>query len=256
VAFDGIGEAGGLSAVWVADLDSPQISRVTFGQGESTPVWSPDGESLCYRASTGSTDEIRVKKLGGAERVLFSGQRVTPLDWSPDNRFVAVNDSGSVKLLPLDHDGSQMPVPLDLGRRQIGARIGAQQARFSPDGKYLALVAVPGAESEVHIVPMPPATGDWTIAKGAQPVWRRDGRELFYLRPDLTLMSVEVSHAASLQLGLAKPLFVAGIDSLEAIGSNGYEASADGQRFLIRVPEGTSSSPLTVMTNWWAVLKD
>lgn len=132
-------------------------------------------------------------------------------------------------------------------------------ARFTREAKTLAalaLVDTPAGEREIHIVPTPPATGNWTVARGAQPVWRADGKELFYLEPDLTLASIEVTTAPSLQVGLPRPLFTANIDNLQANASNTYEVSPDGQRFLIRVPVEASAAPMNVIMNWWAALED
>jgi Tol biopolymer transport system component len=249
-------DGGGPTAVWVADLQSGRTSRVTFGEGETAPLWTPDGESLCYVGRAGDGYEIRVRKLGGGERVLLSGRgrnRVVPLDWSPDGQFLAIADMNALKLLPLRHTGPGQPELIDVG---VNSGFSFPQARFSPDGNYLAMVAAPGAESEIHVMPMPPGSGTWTLAKGTQPTWRSDGRELFYLEADMSLTSIDVTGAESFQTGSPRPLFTTAIDNLEVTKSNSYEVAPGGQRFLIRVPEQGAVAPLTVVMNWWAALKD
>jgi hypothetical protein len=85
---------------------------------------------------------------------------------------------------------------------------------------------------------------------GASPRWRRDGKELFYLRPDGELMAVEVSASqAAFQPGVPKALFKASF--IQA-----WDVSADGEKFLFPIAGGeTTQSPFTVVLNWTSLLK-
>ena len=85
---------------------------------------------------------------------------------------------------------------------------------------------------------------------GAYPRWRRDGKELFYLRPDGELMAADVSlSGAAFEHGIPKPLF-------KATYVNGWDVSADGKRFLFAVATTeTPQSPFTVVLNWMSMLK-
>ena len=88
---------------------------------------------------------------------------------------------------------------------------------------------------------------------GAEPRWRRDGKELFYLAPDNKLMAVEVQPGtAALQRGVPQPLF-----QTRAVGITfRYAVTADGKRFLaISESEQAASTPATVVLNWTAGLK-
>ena len=91
---------------------------------------------------------------------------------------------------------------------------------------------------------------------GFEPIWRRDGKELFYLTPDNQLMAVPVNtDAASFQAGIPKPLFQATLVPI-ANWRNIYFPSPDGQRFLMLTPEGQAKpEPITVVVNWPALLK-
>jgi hypothetical protein len=90
---------------------------------------------------------------------------------------------------------------------------------------------------------------------GAQPHWRSDGKEFFYISPDRTLMSVDVnSAAATFETSAPKPLFATQVSAFNA--PNRYVVSADGQRFLINSPaEEISRTPITVVLNWTGILK-
>jgi hypothetical protein len=116
---------------------------------------------------------------------------------------------------------------------------------------------------EVFVERMPeqiggPAAGtkrQVSIAGGAQPIWRADGREIFYLAADGKMMSVSVdSGPASLKLGAPKPLFQTRLE-FDSLGKP-YDVSADGKRFLLAQPlEESALVPITVIVNWPTLLK-
>jgi hypothetical protein len=89
----------------------------------------------------------------------------------------------------------------------------------------------------------------------AQPTWRADGREIFYLAAGGKMMSVSVdSGGSSLKLGKPIPLFQTQLD-FELIQRQ-YDVSADGNRFLLAQPlEEDASVPITVIVNWPGLLK-
>jgi hypothetical protein len=89
---------------------------------------------------------------------------------------------------------------------------------------------------------------------GAQPHWRGDGKELFYIAPDKTLMSVDINAGTTFEAGTPKPLFATRVSAFNA--PNRYVVTADGQRFLINSPAGEiSHTPITVVLNWTSGLK-
>ena len=87
-------------------------------------------------------------------------------------------------------------------------------------------------------------------------MWRRDGNELFYLKPDDTLMSAGVkTSAGEFHAGIPKPLFQ--VRLITGNSRNRYAVSPDGQRFLMILAAGEAKpSPITVVVNWPALLKN
>ena len=84
-----------------------------------------------------------------------------------------------------------------------------------------------------------------SVDGGSQPRWRGDGGELFYVAPDLKLMSVEVRPGTSFDYGMAKPLFQTRIDTYT--GPNRYVVDRSGQKFLINIPiDEQIARPITV----------
>jgi len=127
---------------------------------------------------------------------------------------------------------------------------------FSPDRQWVAYVSNEGGELNVFVQPFLRPGGKYQISKdgGSQPVWRADGRELFYLTPDGTLMVVAIDATRQFAAGSPKPLFPTGVflTGLSALTRGRvYAVTKDGKRFLFnsRLPCG---APITVVTGWTA----
>jgi hypothetical protein len=90
-------------------------------------------------------------------------------------------------------------------------------------------------------------------AGGYQPAWGRDGRELFYVAPDLNLMSVSVTPGMPPTLGTPTAPFKTVIPAPSLTQRNAYAVSTNSERFLLEVPmEQRSAVPFTMVMNWWA----
>jgi hypothetical protein len=90
---------------------------------------------------------------------------------------------------------------------------------------------------------------------GAQPQWRRDGRELFFLAPDHTLMAVDVVSGPTLETGVPKALFRPRVPGDVMTPRNHYAVSTDGQRFLIDTADLDAPPSIVVVINWSTPLK-
>jgi hypothetical protein len=91
---------------------------------------------------------------------------------------------------------------------------------------------------------------------GVQPEWRADGKELFYLDLDGSVMATMVnSVGASLTLGSPQRLFQTGM--VTTTYSDQYAVTADGQRFFLLKPVSSTPPPpvIHVVLNWTSVLK-
>lgn len=87
-------------------------------------------------------------------------------------------------------------------------------------------------------------------------MWRRDGKELFYLTLDERLMVVNVDTASpAFQAGIPKELFQTQLVPT-SYWRNIYVPSPDGQRFLMLAPSGQAKpQPITMVVNWPTLLK-
>jgi eukaryotic-like serine/threonine-protein kinase len=117
-----------------------------------------------------------------------------------------------------------------------------EDARFSPDGRWIAYQSNETGRMEIYIQSFSKAPVKQQVSTrgGTRPRWRRDGKELFYLDPELTLTAVSVQiSATSVKVSGPTPLFQRPADSY-------YNVALDG-RFLMDI---TTPRPLTVITNW------
>ena len=141
----------------------------------------------------------------------------------------------------------------------LGTPFNEGGARFSPDGRWLADVSDESGRPEIYVQPYPGPGGKWQVSTdgGTEPVWNRNGRELFY-RSGNKLMAVETTTSPSFSAGKPRMLFEGQYLATDypQLGS-GYDVSADGQRFLM-VKETARTSPtdqINVVLNWLDELK-
>ena len=242
--------------LWTVDLARGTFSRLTSSPGfDSVPVWSHDGRRIAYGSDQGASPGIWVKNASGTgEEEPVVKRRAFPTDWSHDGRYLLfMVDSGATRQDVWVYDTERrtsapvIPTPFN-----------ETAARFSPDGKWIAYVSDETRSAEVYVRSFPDGATKIHVSAdgGAEPQWRRDGKELFYLAPDTTLMAVDVqARDGGLVLGAPRPLFVTNTDSADVI-RNVYTPSIDGQRFLLMsplVPRGTS--PLVGVLDWTAGLR-
>ena len=129
-----------------------------------------------------------------------------------------------------------------------------KQAQFSPDGRWVAYTTNESGEFEIVVQPSPEPTGKWQISTGGghDPRWRADGRELYFVAADGTLMAATVVPSGSTFQALTPvALFttrIVGTAVNNALPQ--YAVSRDG-RFLINELAGdTTASPITLLVNW------
>ena len=133
-----------------------------------------------------------------------------------------------------------------------------RHGQFSADVKWIAYSSDETGVPEVYVRRFPEGEGKWQISShgGAQPRWRRDGKELFYLAPDGRLMAADIATgAATFAAGEPHALFTTGITTSIVDRTNNYVVTKDGQRFLVNLgAEDENSAPITVVIDWQAKL--
>lgn len=127
--------------------------------------------------------------------------------------------------------------------------------QYSPDGKWVAYFSDESGNNEVYVRSALPTGGKLLVSPsgGLRPIWRRDGKEIFYLGTAGELMAAKVRQKGSnLEIEPAMRLFKAHAESFLP----SFDVSPDGQRFLVVSSSPRKQpSPVTVVVNWNAGLK-
>jgi Tol biopolymer transport system component len=237
---------GAKAGLWLLDVATGAPERLTFG-AESDPVWSPDGRELVFADQSGNFHRKEIGK--NADEILLSnGDANYPKYWTPDGRAILfIKDDGrSLFRLPLS--GSRLPEPLP---ETLFSR---DQFRVSPDGRWIAFNSLESGRWEVYAASFPSFTDKRQVSRngGGQPLWRNDGKELFFLSLQGKLMAVETRLGATLETSDPTSLFQAPIGVNPIIDQ--YAVARDGQRFIFCAPDNSSGQPITVVVNWTAGL--
>jgi len=224
----------------VFDLVHGSSHRLTESSNDRSPAWSPDGRRITY-TTTDTLNEISADGSGPAELILKGGTYLGHMSWSADGRMMFTDFSAGLPWLKLYSTGNRRVEPYAVGA----------EARFSPDGKWIAYVGpltVPDSDA-IFIAPVPGPGGRIRVSSGsgAQPNWDPDGKRLFYIAPDRKLMVVEFDRRSA-SASAPRVLFQTRI-TFPNFSDTQYSVSRDG-RFLINSFPANASSPLTLVTGW------
>jgi dipeptidyl aminopeptidase/acylaminoacyl peptidase len=240
--------------IWLLETERGVPSRLTSSPALN-PVWSPDGRTILF--SRFAVYRIAADGTGIEERVMQSPNAQRVSDWSRDGRYFmyaeAAPDTGlDLWILPVTPEGrpSSNAKPWPFVREPFNQ----QGGRFSPDTHWVAYLSDESGQPEVYVRSFPEPHVKLLISTGggAYPQWGSGGRELFYQSRDGKLMLVTLTPAGtSLDASLPRELFALPVG---IAGPNPYEATPDGQRFLVS-DIAASPEPLTVIVNWPALLK-
>ena len=255
----------GVPDIWLFDLTRGGGSRLTFGPAlNAAPVWSPQGDRIAFRTNRKGLIELYQKSAvaGGNDEPLVPeevarkagvGQSsLLPTDWSADGErlaFAAGDPTTDIWLLKMADPTKPVSVVQSPGDQM--------HANFSPDGGLIAYTSNESGRFDVYVQSLRPPARKWPISVngGYEPRWRADGRELYYLADDQTLMAVPVSSGAA-PFGVPRQLFPTqvhvGVSSLRTH----YVPNRDGSRFLIhRRSHDVAFTAITVVLNAMTALK-
>jgi Tol biopolymer transport system component len=210
--------------IWELELARGTSERLTFRPApDLRPVWSPQGDRIVFTSNRGRGFDPYVTSAPGQDTLLadIEAPGGWPLDWSPDGRSILHQAGNDIWIITVD-TGEAVPLTT--------TPFTEAQARFSPNGQWIAYVSNESGRNEVYVRTLA-GSGRRRAASatgGSEPQWRADGRELFYVAEDGRLMAVTVeSEGESITIDGARALFS---------GASGYQATADGQKFLIARP--------------------
>ena len=237
-------EHNGKHFIRVYDLQRGISTRLTDGGNESNPVWFRDGKSIAYRDASLNIEMVP-SDASGSSRPFVNGTTIIPCDSSPDGHLIYMSFGGGGPFPSLD-----VYSPRDQKSTQF-VKMGAEP-QFSPDGKWIAYIAMP--MRQILVQPFPGPGAHIQISNGpnsSQPRWTRDGKKIFFVQADRKLMFVAFDSAKN----SASPpqMFAQTRIAVTGFGWFQYGVAPDGRLLVNSLPANTSS-PLTLVTGWDALL--
>jgi len=249
-------------------IDGLRSTQLTRGRRERFPTWSPDGKWIVHGFV--NAEEIGIRRqssdgMSAGEVLLRQAEKLTrPLDYSRDGNYLvfhpeelrpgsdpsgAPGEGDDLWVLPLDGTDKQP-------RRITNTpAIRETTARLSPNVRWIAYTAEENGRSDIWVQEFPSGAGPRRITMhgGWDPSWRMDGKELYYVTNDGTLMAVRVETGAVFTSGTPSALFKFDPGNIE-LPLHLYSATPDGSRFLVgevvRGPE-----VITLLVNWTSLLR-
>ncbi|HEU4989919.1 MAG TPA: protein kinase [Gemmatimonadaceae bacterium] len=232
-----VGDGGGAGNfnIWLKQMDRGPYSRLSFGDRDRRPAWSPDGRTVAFVRDTGANGGVygRPADGTGSDRVLVQiDRRVQEVTWSPDGKWLVLRTDntapGAGDLVGVRTSGDTTPVPL------VATRFSELSPAVSPDGKWLAYSSDDNGTPEVYVRPFPNTNGGrWQVSLdgGIDPAWSRDGRSLFFIDDNKALVEARLGAGPSFSVAGRQPLFQTSRFSLNMYHQD-YVAEPGGKSFL------------------------
>ncbi len=234
------GPGGAAGDLWLADLRTGGMNRLTHGGRSGYGAWNPDGVriSQAQRDSAGGQMVI-VRRLDGVggERVIYRADHPVSLtDVTPDGKWAVLNDygmrTGRIHLAAVEGDAPSRELPAEgEGYEQAGV--------VSPDGRWLAYLTNKTRRDEVCLKRLGGGGGSWQVSTngGGGIRWGRGGRELFFVSGEILMRATIQVRGDGLSIGQPERLFEVPPSPTEAAFRD-YDYDPIGDRFLFTRPPG------------------
>jgi Tol biopolymer transport system component/tRNA A-37 threonylcarbamoyl transferase component Bud32 len=244
--------------LWLYDFSRETLTRFTFqGDNNLTPFWTPDGGRIVFISNKEGPRNLfwqLADGSGGLERLTTSKFVHIPGSWSPDGQTLAFSEVNGTT----GYDIWTLLVSDRKAQPFLQTQFNEAAPQFSPDGHWIAYVSDESGRKEIYVQPYPGPGGKWQISteSGVEPLWNRNGRELFY-RSGKKMMAIEIATKPSFSAGTPKMLFEGQYQSLPTISTPNYDVSPDGERFLLLKPveQDQAATQINVVLNWFEELK-
>jgi len=250
----------GTTRLWIYDFVRGTLTPLGPATGSSqAPLWTPDGTHVIYRGTRQGTRNlyrIPVDGSGDEERLTSKpGVIQTPSSISSDGRVLLFDQNGTAEpggvgawVLPLE--GDRTP------RRLFPLPATGRDAQISPDGRWVAYEAIVSSRQEVFVAPLSGAGERRLVSTegGTEPLWSRDGRELFF-QSGSRLMGVTVTPGATFSASLPRVVHE-GRFFRTINGNTSFSITRDGARFLRIQPVNPEPAirRIELVLNWFSGL--
>jgi Tol biopolymer transport system component len=239
--------------LWIHDLARGARTRLNATGNSGQPLWTPDGEWITFAARVGGVWNVFQQKADGSGEpvpLVSSRENQIPYSWSADGQVLAYTQvsatTGSDVWLLSASDRSTRPL--------LASAFNESQPSISPDGKWLVYVSDESGKSEVYVTSYPAVGGRRLISidGGEEPVWSRDGKELFFRNGQRWMVVTTVTQPT---FDASRPRLLFEGNYLNVTGLS-YDVTADGRRLvLIRGLDVSPTREIHVVLNWFEELK-
>jgi hypothetical protein len=237
--------------LWLYELARGTLTPLTASVPIPFPIWTPDGKRVTFTFGGAFNPYwMPADGSGAPERLTTSENAQWPGSWSPDGHVLAFTEldpttGWDIWVMKLEAERKPRPFLQTLSN-EYGPM-------FSPDGRWLAYGSDESGRQEIYVRPFPGPGGKSQISTegGTEPVWARNGQELFYRNGD-KMMAAAVETKPVFAAAKPKLLFEGHYETAVFVFEPNYDAASDGKRFLmVKASEQESAlTQLNVVLNW------
>ena len=249
--------------IWLLDVVRGGSSRFTSNAAnEQLPTWSPDGTQVVFSSNRTRVNNLYLKSTsgaGGEELLLDTPLNKQPQDWASNGRsllYYEIDPATGRDLWALDMTGDART-----SRVVANSMFEERGGRFSPDGRWVAYETNESGRFEIVVQSFPEPRGRWPVSTsgGTQPRWSADGREIYFMAPDETLMAASIvsregrseGRDSTLDVGRPTALFsrhmASGVSATYVRAQ--YDVSGDGRFLVIEPVEESITVPITLIVH-------
>ena len=224
-----------------ADGSAP-VERLTLALAADTdPVWSPDGRRVLFRSMEGGTADLFARRVGQREQesesILRSDMEEIPTDWQGERILFHARSQGSTFDVMVLHG------PGGRSEAVAGTPFNETDARWSPDGQWMAYVSDESGRPDVYARRPDGTRARVSFAGGRRPRWSRDGRAIVFLRGS-QIMRADMTGADPAGFSPARPL-------VDAPGIRDFDVAHRSERIIALLPVETDARPeISAVLNW------
>jgi dipeptidyl aminopeptidase/acylaminoacyl peptidase len=247
---------GSAAGVWVFDIGSRTLSRLTTQQQASRPEWTPGGRRVLFVAPSRGGDALWWQPADGsgpAEQLFADRGMIEGGVFSPNGRvliYSIIPDTGGNR-----HDLRYVELTGEVTPREfVATRADEMMPHFSPDGRWVAYTSDESGRHEVYVRAFPGPGGRVQVSDGggSEPAWSPDGRRVFY-RNGRQMLAAGIATTPALAVTGRQVLFEG--QYMSGSRERNYDVSPDGTRFLMLRHAGEDAPQATVVLNWLATLR-
>jgi Tol biopolymer transport system component len=243
----------GVTNVWI--ISALNATKFTSDPaGDTFPLWSPDDSRIAFMSNRQGKHAAWVKSVNSENEMLLADEPAGVAfngmsDWSRNGKYILV-DKSPVDIWVIPGDGNGKPSPW-IDKTPTEERV----ARFSPNGKWVAYQSNDTGRAEIYVKPFTGGRAPVRVstAGGAQPSWKDDGKELYWIAPNGKLMAATMTETVdSIKAGASFELFQTQIylGGTENPVRSQYAVAKDGRFLINTVVSDDATPPIVVIQNW------